>query len=315
VPGDHRKPPPRRPQTKRPAAAPKPPTREAATPQSSARSNRRAAQVRRRRQTRLAGLAVAAVVAVVAIVVGVGLGSGGAKAAPRTPVPADVSHTLQSVQPDVLAAAASKVTDLQPVQALTGAPLTSGNKPEILYIGAEFCPICATERWPLLVALSQFGSFTNLQQTRSAIRDGNIATLSFYTSTYSSPYLTFTPVETTTNQPNGDSYQPLETPTPAQQALWSNVLKGNLSFPFIDIAGKFVLNTSQFPETTLAGLTFDAIATTVGNNSTDVGASIDASAASLVKVICGITRNQPATACQAIAGVNAAISPSTSGPG
>ena len=102
----------------------------------------------------------------------------------------------------------------------------------MLYIGAEFCPICATQRWPMTVALSHFGTFSNLQQTHSAVSDGNIPTLSYYGSTFTSPYLTFTPVETTTNQPSGNYYQTLETPTAAQNALWqANSPDGQADLP------------------------------------------------------------------------------------
>jgi hypothetical protein len=258
---------------------------------------------------------VGAVVVLVAIVVGVGLSTGGASAAPRTPVPPATSHALQSVPIGVLVAASSKVSNLHPATQLNGPPLTANNKPQFLYIGAEFCPICAAERWPMVVALSQFGRFTNLQQTRSAVRDGNIATLSFYGSSFFSPDVTFTPVETTTNQPQGRSYKPLETPTPAQQALWSSTLGGNLTFPFIYIGGKYLLNTSQFPATALEGQSFDQIASSVGNNSSSTGVLIDASAAALVKYICGITGQTPASVCRAVAGVNApVVSTTTSGP-
>src|SRR5215471_17073708 len=40
----------------------------------------------------------------------------------------------------------------------SGAPLTSGGKPEMLYIGAEYCPYCAAMRWSMAVALSRFGT-------------------------------------------------------------------------------------------------------------------------------------------------------------
>jgi hypothetical protein len=254
------------------------------------------------------------VIVVIAVLVVVGLSSGTAKAAPRTPVPPATSHALQSVPLGTLVAGFSKVGNgLHPATQLNGPPLTSGTKPEFLYIGAEFCPICAAQRWPMVVALSQFGTFTNLQQTRSAVRDGNIATLSFYGSTYSSPYLTFTPVETTTNQPKGNYYQTLETPTPAQQALWSSTLGGTLSFPFLSIGGKYVLNTSQYPATLLIGHSFDEIASSVGNNNTTIGANIDGSAAALVKYICGITGQKPAATCAAVANVNAPVSSTTSG--
>src|SRR5580704_4304478 len=42
---------------------------------------------------------------------------------------------------------------------LTGAPaLQSGGKPEVLYIGAEYCPFCAAERWAMIAALGRFGT-------------------------------------------------------------------------------------------------------------------------------------------------------------
>jgi hypothetical protein len=261
----------------------------------------------------MAGAATAVVVVIIAVLVAVGLSSSGPKAAPRTPVSPATSHALQSVPVHVLVAASGQV-DLQPAIPGSGHALTADSKPEFLYIGAEFCPVCAAQRWPMVVALSQFGTFTNLQQTRSAVRDGNIATLSFYGSSYSSPYLTFTPVETTTNQPQGNSYQPLETPTQAQQELWSSTLGGNLSFPFIDIGGKYVLTTSQYPPSVIEGHSFNAIAASVGHKNTTIGVNIDASAAALVKYICGITANQPAATCSAVANVHAPVASAPSGP-
>jgi hypothetical protein len=256
---------------------------------------------------------VVVVVVLVAVLVAVGVTSGGTKTASRTPVPPSTSHSLQSVPMPVLVSASTKITDLEPATQLNAAALTSQGKPQFLYIGAEFCPVCATERWPMVVALSQFGTFRNLQQTHSAVRDGNIATLSFYGSSYSSPYLTFTPVETTTNQPKGDYYETLETPTPAEQSLWSTTLDGNLAFPFIDIGGKYLLNTSQFSPSILQGHSFDEIATSVGNNDTTIGVNVDSAAASLVKYVCDITGNKPAATCSAAATVNAPVSSKSSG--
>ena len=38
-------------------------------------------------------------------------------------------------------------------------PLTRNGKPEVLYIGAAFCPYCAADQWSIIVALSKFGTF------------------------------------------------------------------------------------------------------------------------------------------------------------
>ena len=49
-----------------------------------------------------------------------------------------------------------------PIRAIKDTALTSNGKPEILYIGAEFCPYCAAERWAIAVALSRFGTLSPL---------------------------------------------------------------------------------------------------------------------------------------------------------
>ena len=78
-------------------------------------------------------------------------------------------------------------------------------KPEITYVGAEYCPYSAAERWALAVALSRFGTFSHLSGTHSSSTDvyPNTQTLSFYGSSYSSPYVDFQAVEEATNQQVG----------------------------------------------------------------------------------------------------------------
>jgi hypothetical protein len=192
----------------------------------------------------------------------------------------------------------------QPPASGGGAALTAGGKPEMLFIGAEYCPICATERWVMLTALSHFGTFSNVSQTHSAVRDGNIPTLSFYNSTFKSPYLTFTPVETTTNQPQGNYYKTLQTPTAAQVALWkANEQGGQEAFPFIDIGGKWVLVSSQFSDQILLGHSFNTIANSIGSNENAIGVNVSASAAVMIKAICDVTGQQPAATCKAVANV------------
>jgi hypothetical protein len=282
---------------------PVPPRQSKSRRQGTAPRGRQARQAQHRRNRTIAWVSVAAVVVIVAVVVAVGLTSGGSSGPPRQPAPAADVAKLTSIPMSTLTGAAGTVSNLYAAQPINDKPLTSGGKPEMLYIGAEFCPICATERWPMLVALSHFGTFTGVKQTHSALRDGDISTLSFYGSTFTSPYVSFVPVETTTNQPDGQGYKPLETPTKAEAALWQKYDPAG-DIPFIDIGGKYLLETAQFPDTILSGLSFNTIVSEVGDNNNTVGAAVDAAATALVKYICTITDNQPAQTCQAVAGVN-----------
>ena len=45
-------------------------------------------------------------------------------------------------------------------------PLTSAGKPEVLYVATEYCPFCAAQSWPLIIALSHFGQFSGLNVSR-----------------------------------------------------------------------------------------------------------------------------------------------------
>ena len=136
-----------------------------------------AAQARRKRNRWLAIGSVAVVVVVVAVFVVVKVAGGGSSGPPREPIPADQMAHLTSVPVSTLVeGTADKNLSLTPPQAAVGgARLTAAGNPEMLFVGAEFCPICATERWVMLVALSHFGTFANVSKTHSAVRDGNIA--------------------------------------------------------------------------------------------------------------------------------------------
>jgi Domain of unknown function (DUF929) len=269
-------------------------------------AKQRAALQARRARNRTIGLAsvvlVAVIVVALVLVKATGGGPAAADASPPagTPVPAATLDHLASVPLSTLVAAPSSGLDT-PTQAIGDPKLTADGKPDLLYIGAEFCPVCATERWALYVALSKFGTFSPQPgQIHSAVRDGDIQTLTFYKTKYTSPYLTFTPVETTTNQPQGNSYVALETPTAAQERLWTTHDPGSY-IPFADFGGKAILTSAQFNPSVLSGVSFDSIARDIGNNSTTVGADVDASANVLIKTICStLTDHKPADVCSAV---------------
>jgi Domain of unknown function (DUF929) len=195
------------------------------------------------------------------------------------------------------------------IQTITGSPaaLTANGKPEMLYIGAEFCPYCGAARWGMIVALSRFGTFSGLSTVHSSSIDvdPNTPTWTFYKSTYTSKYLAFTAVETTTNVPdssNPSGYVTLQTPTAAQQALMNTYdvapyTTQNGAIPFIDFGNKYVTVGTPYDPAVLAGLSWSQIATDLSNPSSAVAKAIDGTANYITAAICKMTGNQPASAC------------------
>lgn len=268
-----------------------------------ARKQQVAFEAKRSRNRRYAIVTIGLVVCLVAVLVIVkvtgGSGSGGVdQTSPPagTPIPAATLAKLASVPISTLNSAPTSGI-LQSPQSVAHPALTANGKPEILYMGAEWCPHCAAERWALYVALSKFGTFSPQPGSiHSANRDGNVPTLTFYGTTYSSPYLSFVPVEVFTNHPSGNGYTRLQTPTASQLQLWQNANGG--TFPFVDLGGKQILSGAQYSFVDLQNLSFSAVANQVGNNSTAIGANIDASAAQMVKTICSsLTHGQPTSVC------------------
>jgi hypothetical protein len=191
---------------------------------------------------------------------------------------------------------------------VSGSPLTKDGKPEVLYVGADFCPYCAALRWPLIVALSRFGTFSGLIPARSGITTGSgqaepypaTPTWTFHGSTYSSPYLTFTAVETNTSVPDPKTggYAALETPTAAQQQTMARYDPAG-GIPFVDIGNRYVQLSTLAPygPKDLQGKTWTQITAALRDPSSALGRQINASANYITAAICKITGNQPATAC------------------
>ncbi|TCO35735.1 uncharacterized protein DUF929 [Kribbella steppae] len=271
----------------------------------------RAAQRRAERRKRLL-IAFGAVAAVVIVVVGlvvVRLAGGGQQAA------AGPSGSADAQIVSALAAVPSTTFDEVGTAGVQGGPaainasaLTADGKPKVLYIGAEFCPFCAAERWPVAVALSRFGAFGNLGTTHSAGDDvyPNTPTLSFHGATYTSQYLAFTGVETTTNEKVGDQYAPLDTPSAADQQTFETYnqppyVKSGGSIPFIDIGGKYVSSGATYSPEILAGKTQAEIANALKDPSSPIARAVDASANLYTAALCQVTGNQPGNVCTSAA--------------
>jgi hypothetical protein len=264
-----------------------------------------------RRRLWLAGGSVAVVLALVAALIAVKLGQSPARSiagqAAGSPTAAQVEQQVTSVPLATFnAVGAGSATGLS---AVTGQPaLTSGGKPELLYVGGEYCPYCAAERWALAAAVSRFGTLSGLSLIHSSPTDGyaNTPTLSFAKARYTSTYLAFVPVEwfgeaADPSTPFGHAY--LQQPTAQQQALFARY--GGSSIPFVDIGNRYVLPQVQYNPAALAGLSWTQVAAAMRDPSSAVAKDIDGAANVITAAICTLTHGQPGGVCHA-AGVTAA---------
>jgi hypothetical protein len=284
--------------------------------------NRRAAQERarrlaadqrraeeRRRRTVIAGAAVAVVLlalGTLVVVRVVGHRTAGPPAAASSKAPDEVTAALANVPATVLDTVGTATVTTLPKTITGEAVLAESGKPLVLYVGAEYCPFCAAQRWPTVVALSRFGTFTGLGVTRSATADvyPNTATVTFHGSTYTSDYLTFQGVETATNQPAGNSYAPLDTPTAAQRDLLKKFdappyvpADAAGSIPFIDFADQAVISGASYNPQLLAGKTAAQIAAALSDPTSAITKAIVGTANAFTTVLCHLTKGQPTTVC------------------
>jgi hypothetical protein len=244
----------------------------------------------------------AAVIVVVLIVVFIIVGS---KSSSTTqtgfgPVPSSVLSAVTNPSDSVVAAvgAGGQPGNLNRLSGSTVLKDADG-KPQIIYVGAEYCPYCAADRWNIVMALARFGTFSNLQEMMSSSTDvdPNTNTFTFHGSTYSSSIVDFQAVEL-----EDRNRQPFESPSAQVSQIFSSVDRppytaSSGGFPFLDIAGRFTLRATSYDPALLQGLTWDQIASDLSDGSSPVAQAIVGNANYLTAAICTVTDNKPTSAC------------------
>lgn len=178
--------------------------------------------------------------------------------------------------------------------------LEEDGKPVVMYIGAEYCPFCAVERWPMVVALSRFGTFEGLGSTTSAPPPEtlpNTPTVTFAGSSYSSDYITFSSAETETR-----TFESLEELTPTQEQLVTtynveSITGSNGGIPFVMIGNLYAWAGSQYDPGVLEDRDFDQIVDALQDPETQIAKQIGGAANYITAMICQLTDGQPTDVC------------------
>lgn len=220
------------------------------------------------------------------------------------PVSSAVLQQLTGVSDSTLAAVGHPSGVTSPAT-ISGSSLTSGGKPVVFYVGGEYCPYCAMERWALVVALSHFGTFTGLEFMISSSTDypSNVPTFTFRNATYTSNYIAFDAVEEFGRGGPSDLVQPL---TSAQQSLVSQFdvcpgppqQKGGI--PFVDIGNMYAVNCGAQYTLNVSGQNWTKISSQLDTPGSASGSLIDGGANTLITAICKTLQaygDQPAPVC------------------
>lgn len=180
------------------------------------------------------------------------------------------------------------------IKPVSGAPLTgAGGKPEVLYIGAEYCPFCAAQRWALIIALSRFGTFSGLQTTTSSSSDAypNTATWTFRNASFTSLVIDFRSVELEDRNQNQ-----LQKPSAADEAVMARYNPTG-DIPFVDFGNRYTFTGAMNSPESLAGKTWQQIATDLQSGDSADSKAIIGSANLVTAAICRMTSDQPAEVC------------------
>jgi Domain of unknown function (DUF929) len=226
-----------------------------------------------------------------------------------TPAPGSLLTTLSQVPAATSAAvgATSPVAPITPPEPTRKAAQWSSadggdgaSRPVVFFYGAEFAPYAAAERWPLVVALSRFGSFgqLGLMESSPSVAFSDTATFTFWHAAYKSDWVDLEAVERySALNPSGKSYTALQALTPAQAEAVAAYDPSAKTFPMLDIANRYVLAGSSFSPSVLDGLTQSQVAADLAFPTSPVAQAVLASANEITAAICTTTGQRPGAVC------------------
>jgi thiol-disulfide isomerase/thioredoxin len=137
---------------------------------------------------------------------------------------------------------------------VSGTPWLYHGKPVVLFVGAQYCPFCAAERWALVMALGRFGQWSGLGQMHSTHGESGFPSLPTYDllhATYRSGAIALQEREVA-----DFAGRPLQPLTP-EQSRAVDAYDPHGSIPFQLIGGRYAQISSGYSPGLLIGLSFD----------------------------------------------------------
>jgi thiol-disulfide isomerase/thioredoxin len=179
----------------------------------------------------------------------------------------------------------------------SGEPLLDGGRPLVFFMGAEWCPFCASERWALVEATSRFGKWSGLGELRSRSGQDYFPSLPTYDlsrATYTSDYLSLRHKEVATV--DGDPLQKLGS---FEQRLVDEYDKlGSVPFLFASgPRGRYTAELAYSPGL-LGGQSFVSLREEVAAAApTPAVEAIGGQADAITALVCKLDGRQPASVC------------------
>ena len=248
---------------------------------------RRAPVVSRHSPWAWALVVLAAVGVAVGVVAVVGQAGGGAKKA----------SAFHSAGGPLASSSADAATALSAIQRVSGTHLAEAGKPVLFFMGGQFCPFCAADRWAFVEATSRFGTWTNLRPLQSQSGVDGFASLPTYNlvgAHYQSDLISLRHKEVADVSGNA-----LESLDGFERGLVNSYDPGG-SIPFTvagGASGQYTVGLAFSPGL-LKGQSFDQVrqAAAAGVHNPTVRA-IDAAADAMTALLCKLTGGMPAAVC------------------
>jgi Domain of unknown function (DUF929) len=172
--------------------------------------------------------------------------------------------------------------------------------PVVYFYGAEFAPYAAAQRWPLIMALSRFGTFSQLglMQSSPTTAFADLSTFTFWDADYTSKYVVLRSVERYSSlNPTGAGYLSLQKPDAREAAAVAQYAPNSDTFALTDVANQFVLSGSAYSPTVLDGLTQDQIAGDLASPAAPLTQALVTAANEITATICALDHDRPGAVC------------------